>query len=334
MNFRQRGLWHRDRVRGGKWLLIALLIVVVAVPPVWLIWPVRGDPSERFIERRGEIEQAQVTDQWQTADSRYQHLTLLSTSGLQVELTVRRPLEGEASRPLMLLLGGAGTGREAAELVQDPGDMIVASIAYPYQGPEELEGWRLLWHFDAIQRAILDTTPALLLTQEYLAGQEYVDSEQMELIGVSLGAFFVATAGAMEEGFSRVWLVQGAADPRAIYEYRLRERIAFEPARVLVARVLGLLTAAEHLQPERWVGQISPRPVVVLNSRGDGAYPPASVVALHASLQEPYDLEWLSGEHVTPGRAEVLKQLNQRVVQRIVAEETRSKMSNPLDNRD
>ncbi len=321
MSFAQRGLWHRDRRGGGKWLFIVLLVVVLAASLVWLGWPVRGDPSERFVDRRGEIEQVQVTRQWQTQESRYQHLTLTSSSGLQVKMTIRRPRTGNGARPLMLLLGGAGTGRQAAELVQDTGNMVVAAISYPYQGPEEFSGWQALWHFNQIQQAILDTTPALLLAVEYLARQAYVDPERMELVGVSLGAFFAGTAGALEARFSRVWLVQGAADPRAVYEYRLREQIAFEPARALVARILGLLTASEDLKPERWVGKISPRPVVVISSRGDSAYPAASVVALHASLREPYELEWLSGEHVTPGRPGVLKQLNEQVVQRIVAEE-------------
>lgn len=329
MSFAPRGLWHRDRRGRGKWLFFALLIIAVAVPLVWLVWPVWGDPSERFFDRRGEIEQVQVTRQWQTAESRYQHLTLTSSSGLQVGITVRRPLTENGARPLMLLLGGAGTGRKAAELVQDTGNMVVAAISYPYEGPEKPGLWEGLWHFDQIQRAILDTTPALLLALDYLARQAYVDPGRMELVGVSLGAFFAGTAGALEKRFSRVWLVQGAADPPAVFEYRLRERIAFEPARVLVARILGFLTASEDLKPERWVGKISPRPVVVINSRGDSAYPPTSVVALHAALREPYELEWLSGEHVTPGRPRVLKQLNEQVVQRIAAEETRRDISSP-----
>ncbi|MFO8024705.1 alpha/beta hydrolase family protein [Thiohalophilus sp.] len=329
MSFAQRGLWHRDRRGRGKWLFVALLIIIVVSPLVWLGWPVRGDPSERFIDRRGEVEQVQITRQWQTDESRYKHLTLTSSSELQVEMTVRRPRTDNGERPLMLLLGGAGTGRQAAELVQDTGDMVVAAISYPYQGPEDLAGWEVLWHFDEIQRAILDTTPALLLALDYLARQSYVDSERMELVGVSLGAFFAGTAGALEERFRRVWLVQGAADPRAVYEYRLRKQITFEPARVLVAGILGVLTASEDLKPERWLGKIAPRPVVVISSRGDNAYPPASVVALHGALREPYELEWLAGEHVTPGRPRILKQLNERVVQRIAAEEKRGDMPSP-----
>jgi len=320
MSVSRRGSWQRERSGVARWIIAALILALLVLPPLWLAWPVLGDPSKRFIERSGELDQVQVTRQWQSEDSRYRNLTLSATTGLQVQVTVRRPLAMDEPGPLIILLGGYGTGRRAAELVTDIGAMTVASISYPYQGPEELEGWQLLWHFDKVQQAILDTTPALLLTLEHLARQDYVDSTQIELIGVSFGAFFVSIAGAMEERFSRVWLVQGAADPRAIYEYQLRDRIPFDPARALFARLLGFFTATESLKPERWVGKISPRPVVVINSRGDTAYPQTSVAILHAALREPYELEWLPGEHVTPGSEEVLKQLNERVLGRIIAE--------------
>lgn len=318
MNLSQRGLWHRDQYGRGKWLFSAVVLVLLLVPPLWLAWPVLGDPTERFAQRKGEIRHVDLTRQWSTGNSRYQELTLHADSGLKVDVTVRRPLDSDEPQPLILLLGGVGTGRGAAELVQDSRELVVASISYPYQGPEKLHGWQVLWHFDEVQRAILDTTPALLLTLEHLAGQAYVDPMQMELVGVSLGAFFVSIAGAMDDRFSRVWLIQGAADPRAIYEYRLREKIRFDPLRVLAARLLGFVTASEDLKPERWVGRISPRPVVVINSHGDTAFPAANVAALHASLREPYELQWLAGEHVSPTRQQVLKQLNRQILERII----------------
>ena len=317
MNFSRRGLWHRERSSRAKWLIVALIAGGLVSPPLWLAWPVLGDPSVEFPERRGDIETVDVTRRWQADNSEYRQLTLHASSGLQVEVTVRRPQDIDEPRPLVILLGGYGTGRDAAELVQDPGGVVIASLSYPYHGKTHFAGLDLLWNLDDIQQAILDTPPAVMLTLEYLARQPYVDTRQIELVGVSFGAFFVSVPGALDQRFSRVWLIQGAADPRAIYQYRLRDRIGFEPLRALAARVLGFVTATEYLKPERWVGKISPRPVVVISSRGDAAYPPASVAKLHASLREPYELQWLTGEHITPGREEVLQQLNEQVIKRI-----------------
>ncbi|MGD8407100.1 MAG: hypothetical protein PVF21_00660 [Thiohalophilus sp.] len=320
MKFPRRGLWHRDRRFGGIAPFLVLLVLVVLVPLAWLAWPVLGDPTDHFEQRRGILERVEVTRKWQTDISRYLDLTLHGSTGLQVKATIRRPLEIDEPRPAVILLGGYGTGRHAAELVRESGDLVIASISYPYQGPDSIKGMEFIWHFDEIQQAILDTTPAVLLTLEYLLNREYVDTSRVELIGVSFGAFFVSVPAVMDERISRVWLVQGAADPRSIYQYRMRDSISFGPIRALAARILGFFTATEYLKPERWVGRISPRPVVVINSHGDQSYPPASVAKLHASLREPFEIEWLQGEHITPGRKEVLKQLNDLVVKRIVTD--------------
>ncbi len=293
---------------------------MLLIPPLMLIWPVLGDPTDNFIQRKGSIERVEVTRKWQADGSRYQNLTLYSSSGLEVEVMVRRPPDIDTPRPLVILLGGYGTGRRAAQLVTNPQDLVIASLSYPYHGARDINGISLLWNLDDIQQAILDTSPAVLLTLDYLAQQPYIETGQMELIGVSFGAFLVSIPGAMDQRFSRVWLVQGAGDPQAVYEYRLRNKISFEPVRVMVARLLGFITATDYLKPERWVGKISPRPVRVINSRHDQAFPAITVAALHASLREPYELEWLEGEHVTPGRKKVLQQISDRIVSTIASD--------------
>ncbi len=298
--------------------------MVLLIPPLMLIWPVLGDPTDNFIQRKGSIDRVEVTRRWLTDDSRYQNLTLYSSSGLEVEVMIRRPIniDIDTPRPLVVLLGGYETGRRAAQLVADPQGIVIASLSYPYRGDRDIDGIALLWNLDDIQQAILDTSPAVLLTLDYLVQQPYVKTDHMELVGVSFGAFFVSIPGAMDQRFSRVWLVQGAADPEAIYEYQLRDKISFEPWRVLLARMIAFVTGTEYIKPERWVGKISPRPVVVINSRNDISFPPACVAALHAALREPYKVEWLEGEHITPGRKEVLQQLSDRVLS-IMAEEAR-----------
>lgn len=298
--------------------------MVLLIPPLMLIWPVLGDPTDNFIQRKGSIDRVEVTRQWQTDDSRYQNLTLYSSSGLEVEVMIRRPInvDIDTPRPLVVLLGGYETGRRAAQLVADPQGIVIASLSYPYRGDRDIDGIALLWNLDDIQQAILDTSPAVLLTLDYLVQQPYIKTDHMELVGVSFGAFFVSIPGAMDQRFSRVWLVQGAADPAAIYEYQLRDKISFEPWRMLLARMIAFVTGTKYLKPERWVGKISPRPVVVINSRNDISFPPASVAALHTALREPYKVEWLEGEHITPGRKEVLQQLSDRVLS-IMAEEAR-----------
>jgi len=317
MSLAGRGLWYGDR-HPGRWV-VAALIVLLLFPPVLLVWPVLTDPTERFLERKGTIDKVSVTRQWQADGSRYENLTLTSSTGLQVEMMIRRPPVSDVPRPMVLLLGGYGTGRRAAQLVPDTHDVVIASLSYPYHGDRNINGVALLWNLDDIQQVILDTDPAVLLALDYLAQQPYVSNDHMELVGVSFGAFFVSIPGAMDQRFSRVWLVQGAAEPETVYEYRLRNKIKFDPLRSLVAKTLSFVTGSEYMNPTRWVGRISPRPVIVINSRNDPSFPPSSVAALHAALRKPYELEWLEGKHVTPGRKEVLRQLSERVLTRVAA---------------
>ena len=300
---------------------MAVVITLLLLPPLWLIWPILSDPSDGFFERKGRLERVEVTREWQTADSRYQNLALHSSSGLAVEAMIRRPLDAAGPRPLVILLGGYGTGRRAAQLVTEPAGVVVASISYPYQGERDIDGLSLLWNLDEIQQAMFDITPAVLLMLDYLAGQPYVDKQRIELVGVSFGAFFVSIPGAMDERFNRVWLVQGAADPEAIYEYMLRDRISFDPLRIVAAKLVYFVTGSGYLKPERWVGRISPRPVVVINSHDDTSYPPASVAKLHAALREPYRIRWLEGEHVTPGRTEIVRKISNQIVSSIAAQQ-------------
>jgi hypothetical protein len=319
MNLSGRGLWYRDR-HPGRWLA-AVLIVLLLVPPLVFIWPVLTDPTRNFVNNKGAIDRVEVTREWQKGNSHYQNLKLHSTTGLEVEIMIRRPVKLEGQHPLVVLLGGYGTGRRAAELVTDPGEVVLVSLTYPYHGDRDIDGLSLLWNLDEIRQAMFDITPAILLTLDHLAKQPYINTERMELVGVSFGAFFVSIPGAMDERFSRVWLVQGAADPESIYEYYLREHIQFNPLRILTAKLIYFVTGSAYLEPGRWVGKISPRPVVVINSHNDDSFPSASVAKLHAALREPYTVQWLESEHVTPGRTEVVKQISNRIVSAIAAEE-------------
>ena len=300
---------------------MVILIIVLLITALVLVWPVLTDPTRDVTERKGTIERIEVTREWQTKDSRYQDLTLYSSTGLEVEVTIRRPAILDSPRPLVILLGGYGTGRRAAELVTEPRGVVLASLTYPYHGERDVSGVSLLWNIDDIQQAMFDISPAVLLTLDHLARQPYVDSGRMELVGVSFGAFFVSIPGAMDERFSRVWLVQGAADPESIYEYYLHEEIDFDPLRSLTAKMIYFITGSGYLKPERWVGKISPRPVVVINSHNDDSFPSASVAKRHAALREPYTVQWLESEHVTPGRSEVVKLISNRIVSAIAAEE-------------
>ena len=62
-------------------------------------------------------------------------------NGLRVDLRVLRPGGDVVRRPLVVLLGGHRTGRDAVDLLGAPGAFVVAALDYPYDGPERPRGW-------------------------------------------------------------------------------------------------------------------------------------------------------------------------------------------------
>ena len=308
--------WRRKGLRALIWTSVFVVVVTIVLFAI-LILPVIPDPAPSFMTRKGELQEIHKTKEWQAQGSRFYELTLGSTTDLRVDLTVRVSIETNSPRPLVLLLGGFRTGRRAAQLFSETNGVIVAALSYPYQGDAKPRGFSLLLNIPKIQQALLDTAPAVMLALDYLIKQPYVASSQIELVGVSLGAFFVSIPGALDQRIRRVWLVHGAGDPAAIFEYRLNEKIAYQPLRRFTAKLIAILSCSHYLKPERWVGQISPRPVIVVNTYNDAAFPHSSVAVLHQSLNEPFEIIWTKGGHVNPSRMDIVQQLASLVLKRI-----------------
>jgi dienelactone hydrolase len=284
---------------------------------VTLVGPVARDPTPGFTVRKGRLSGVEVRATTRQGSSTVTELRLVSDSGLAVDLTIRVPDGPGTPRPTVLILGGRGTGRDAARLGSDIREVVVAALSYPFAGDPTVKGMRGVLRIRRIQRAVLDTVPAILLATDYLFAQPYVDANRLELIGVSLGAFLVSPAGVIDKRIRRVWIVQGAGNPAEVIDYALRDRIGIRPLRRMIAALLNVLVDGHHLAPELWVGRISPRPVIAINARDDGRLPRASVDVLHAALEDPYELVWVDGPHVQPNRADVIESLSARILTRV-----------------
>jgi hypothetical protein len=231
-------------------------------------------------------------------------------TGLSVDLRVLRPGGPVRALPLIVILGGHRTGRDAVDIVGDPGPLVVAALDYPYRGPEKPRGWRqILSTIPAVQRALLDTPPAVSLALDWLVRQPEVDPAKVEIVGVSLGVPFAAVAGALDPRFRRAWLIHGGADIRRLIEHNLRIRVPNDWLRARTADLVYLLAYGPTFEPERWVPRIAPRAVVVIGAADDERLPPDKVRRLHAVAGEPKELIWTQGSHINPDRPEVVQQL-------------------------
>ena len=305
------------RLRWYLYRFIVLLLLVTIVLVVYVYYPVMNFSESEFISRKGSLQTVKITRQWQEHHSLYTEAVLIASTGLSVEILLRRPENQNAAAPVVVLLGGAGTGRSACRLITTYSKLICASINYPYHGKKKPAGIEYLLQLHAMQAAIQDTPAAILLLLDYLARDADVDTGHIELVGVSLGAFLVSIPAVLDERVRRVWLVQGAAEPVNVIRHNYLNEFKPEFMGNIAAQLLGWSLGSHYIDPQKWIGRFSPRPVVIINSEKDEALPRSSVIQLHAAAKQPKEIIWTSSEHIRPTRQDIIDQLSEIVIKRI-----------------
>lgn len=301
--------------RAAKFFLWSsgVLLVVAAVSVWWLL----RDPEPYFRERRSELIAVDSTDLTIDGTASVRDYILLAKNDLRVEIAVRRPATVNADtvrRPLYVILGGQRRGKRAGALIGDTRGNIFASLEYPFHGDADANGFALVRQAPAIRQAVFDTPPAVMLALDYLLSRPDVDTTRVELVGASFGAPFGTIAAALDTRVTRLWLVHGGGKPYLMINRGLESEIPSRPLRAIVAGAANLLASGPRLAPEKWVGRVSPRPVIMLNADADERIPKASVNALWEAAREPKQVVWLPGQHVQGNRPETLEQLVQRVL--------------------
>jgi dienelactone hydrolase len=309
-----------EKRRGRRWLqwTLGIVALVVAIPVCWLashLLPRDG----HFLRRAAPIQSVQTQPEVAHPGNFVSQAVRITTQkGLVVDMRVLRPAGVKGPLPLVVLLGGQRTGRDAVDAVGDPGAMVVAALDYPYHGEERITGiYRSLASVPAMQQGLLDTPPAVFAAVDWLAQQPWVDPKQMEVMGLSLGVPFAAVAGALDPRLRRVWLVHGRVGNRAWIANRLEESIPNRFLRHTAAALVNLLAHGATFRTEKWVPKIAPRRVVVVGATEDEQMSRPSVEALYAAAGEPKEMLWSNGPHVRPRRPEVVQQILRMVQERL-----------------
>src|SRR5712691_4344214 len=165
---RSSAIWPAARRRPSA----AILLVLALLGALALLVLLR-DPTPHFLARRSRLVSWSEGPAETVAGHLLQPVRLVAAGGLAVDLMVKRPATdaagasalpsggaaevgavgptrtgtaGTARRPLIVLLGGQRTGREAARLVADTRGTVVAALSYPYRGDPRLRGPAVLLH--------------------------------------------------------------------------------------------------------------------------------------------------------------------------------------------
>ncbi len=274
---------------------------------------------ETFIERRGPITSATVSSGTRPGTALMTHEVRLTTAtGLEVDLRVLRPADTDRPMPAIILLGGNRRGRDTVDLIDDPGRGALVSVDYPFRGPRKIRGvFQFLRHLPAMRSALLDTPPALCAALDWLVQQPWVDASRVELAGVSLGVPFAVVAGATDERFRRVWVIHGALDNRQWLESTLRSRITNQRLRWAASHVIHTIAHGASFRTADWLGQIAPRPVIVVGAREDESIPQEQYRQVFEAAGEPRELLWTDTDHVRSNRPDIVQAILALVRERL-----------------
>jgi dienelactone hydrolase len=278
---------------------------VIAGAVVSGLWLTRN-PEPHILARRSELASVVEGPVVVQGNHELRDVKLRAASGLEVELTIKRPIStpiAKQRRPLALVLGGHRRGRSAVQFIPDAGGMIVAALSYPYAGEPRPDALEFVRDIPNIRQAFLDTPPAIMLALDYLLMQPDVDPKWIEVVGVSLGGPFVTIAGALDSRISRVWVVHGSAGSYGPLEVSMRREIPVPGVRHAAAALSALIINGPGLAPENWAARVAPRPFVMVNARNDERMPRKLVERLYDGAKEPKTIVWLDGGHVRSNAA-------------------------------
>ena len=304
-----------DKRRNFRAILLraALAVgVMLAAGLAWLRWDAGQPRDQWFSERHGQMESAAIKRVDAGRNQKAASVNIASDSGLEVDLRVIRDATAQEPLPVLVVLGGHRTGSAAVELFGDVGDRAVVALDYPYEGPQRTRGLlETTRTIPLIRKAFLDTPPAISLVLDWLQEQSWADTSRIVMVGASLGVPFAATAAARDDRLSGLLLVHGAADNRLWLEENLSRRIDLHFLQPAVATFLHWLIYGPVFDTPEHVAAVSPRPVLIVGARDDERTPAGQTEVLYEAAREPKMLRWTEGEHLGPGRSDIIDALLQ-----------------------
>ncbi len=246
-----------------------------------------------FLEQKGALMSVKETLVEQQPGSVTYHLELRNDRGLVLESHLRVPDPAKGRLPVVIILGGAGTGMRTLEFL-GPSSAMLLALEYPYRGKKDgLSKWEFVQALPEMRRAILDTVPATTLALDYLWQRQDVNRSRILLAGGSFGALFAPAVGAAEPRVSAVAILFGAAD---LYSVLQRNLDMPTPIRQILSWI-GT-TIVSPMEPAKYIHRLSPRPVFMLNGTEDPVMPESSARLLHETAREPKTVRWIPLGHV------------------------------------
>ncbi len=211
---------------------------------------------------------------------------------------------GEGKLPCVILMHGLGGDKRMFQMLWGPltqAGYALFAIDAQYHGerkPEDNIPFFGLYPYrtrDALIQTVIDLRRGL----DYLQSRPEIDPDRIGYIGASMGGILGAIFAGVDTRVKAPILLVAGGDWRILMEKSSlslwKDLMAKNPEQAKEA-----LRVMDVVDPIRWVGRISPRPVLMINGDADKVVPVESNKALHEAAREPKTVVWYKGDHVPP----------------------------------
>ena len=231
------------------------------------------------------------------------HWTKFSYSGFRgdrVPAVLSTPKDAAGPFPCVIFLHGIGDDKNFMTKHHLDEPFVKAGFAFVcfdqlMRGERKLKtksGWSEAAAFRVRAAHTVNDTRRLI---DYLVTRPDIATNRIYLVGASYGAVTGSTAAAFDERIRAVVLTYGGGNLRKLLTgdaLRNEIRLWTLPASV-VAWYFGSVS-----DPVKYVGQISPRPILLQNGKADTVVAPAAAQALQDAAREPKTVKWYEGDHL------------------------------------
>ena len=298
------------RRRRSAFLALSTLFVL----PFAVYWAgeayCRRDFSESLELLRGTLKHAEETHLETLEEHEIFEVRLRDDRGLAMAGHLKVPVGSHKRHPALLILGGVRTGRRTIDYLADTHGVVLFALDYPYEGKRSgLSTLEFLSSLPSMRRAVINTVPAAQLAVDYLLSRSDVDPDRLILAGGSVGAILSPAVAATDPRIDALVVLFGGGDIQSLIRANL-DRPAWM---TFPAAWLGKVVTAP-VEPLRYIGKVSPRPVFFLNGTEDLGFPVASVRLLHDAAREPKTIRWIEAGHVIINRPEFHDQVTGELV--------------------
>lgn len=247
-----------------------------------------------------KVELLKETDAFTQYDVRYS-----GAWGSSVTAYLMVPKNGVAPYPCIIFGHGFTGSRDDIEFAYDGfarSGIAVFSIDFWYHGDRKVQGVEMYsQHLSRMRDGLIGSAVDLSRGFDFLEARSDIDGARIGYVGGSMGGIIGALFAGSERRVKAPVLVVGGGD----WSYLISHSVVTQA--VLSSKYSDMKEfsrrAREELAPAdpvNIVGNISPRPLLMLNAKNDVLVPPVAAKRMFLTAREPKKLVWYSSGHEIP----------------------------------